>query len=299
MKLLHAMICAGFACISISQANAQGPTRTGNLKKIQDTGVITIGYRESSVPFSYLDGDSKPIGYTMDLCAHVVEGIRKELNLPELKVVKQPVTASNRIPLIVNGTVDLECGSTTNTADRQQQVAFSVTTFVATVKLMAKKKSDISSMSQLAGKNVALVSGTTAVPLVRAYEQEKGISFREVAAKEYAEGFLLLQSDRVAAIAGDDVLLAGLVAKSKNTTDYTFLSPTLQSQPYAIMLRKGDMELKSVVDKSLTALMRSGEIERMYHKWFFSPIPPSGMNMAFPMSSETKKALANPNDKAE
>jgi len=299
MKPLHALIFAGVACVAISEAAAQATARTGNLKKIQDTGVITLGYRESSVPFSYLDGEGKPVGYTMDLCAHIVDSIRKELNLPELKVVRQPVTASNRIPLIVNSTVDLECGSTTNTAERQQQVAFSVTTFVATVKMMAKKKSGMDSISQLAGKNVALVSGSTAIPLIRAYEQEKGVSFREVAAKEYAEGFLLLQSDRVAAIAGDDVLLAGLAAKAKNTTDYTFLSPTLQSQPYAIMLHKGDTELKAIVDRTLIGLMRSGEIERLYHKWFFSPIPPSGMNMAFPMSAETRKALANPNDKAE
>lgn len=270
---------------------------TGTLKKIKETGTIVVAHRESSVPFSYLDDKQQPIGYSMDLCDRVVQAVKSELKLPDLKVTLQPVTSSNRIPLLINGTVDMECGSTTNSMDRQKQVAFGVTTFVTNVKTVVKKASGVNSLSDLNGKTIVTTAGTTSVQLIKAHEKGSKIDFKETYGKDHAESFLLVESDRAAAFVMDDILLAGLVANSKNPNDFRLLDDVLRTEPYGIMLRKEDPQFKAVVDRTLSGLMKSGEISRIYSKWFESPIPPKGVNLRFPMSQELKEAIKSPNDK--
>lgn len=270
---------------------------TGTLKKIKETGTINIGHRESSVPFSYLDGNQKPIGYSMDLCAKVVDAVKAELKLPNLKVNLQPVTSSNRIPLMQNGTIDLECGSTTNSVERQKQVAFGNTTFVINVTAAVKKDSKIDSLADLNGKNISTTSGTTAVPLLKKYKRTENVEVKEIYGKDHAESFLLLADGRVSAFVMDDILLAGQIANSKSPADYVIIQESLRTEPYGIMLRKDDPAFKKVVDNTLAGLMKSKEIEKIYAKWFMSPIPPKNVNLAFPMSPGLKAAFANPNDK--
>jgi glutamate/aspartate transport system substrate-binding protein len=270
---------------------------SGTLKKIKETGTVVVGHRESSVPFSYLDDKQQPIGYSMDLCDKVVQAIKSELKLPDLKVSLQPVTSSNRIPLLINGTVDMECGSTTNSTERQKQVSFGVTTFVTNVKTVVKKAAGISSLSDLNGKPIVTTSGTTSVQLIKAHEKGSKIDFKEIYGKDHAESFLLVESDRASAFVMDDILLAGLVAQSKSPADYKFLDEVFRTEPYGIMLRKDDAPFKAVVDKTLSGLMKSGEINKIYAKWFENPIPPKNVNLRFPMSPELKEAIKSPNDK--
>ena len=233
----------------------------------------------------------------MDLCDRIVQAVKSELKLPDLKVTLQPVTSSNRIPLLINGTVDMECGSTTNSVERQKQVAFGVTTFVTNVKTVVKKASGVSSLNDLNGKPIVTTSGTTSVALIKAHEKGSKIDFKEIYGKDHAESFLLVESDRAAAFVMDDILLAGLVANSKSPSDYKLLDEIFRTEPYGIMLRKEDPQFKSVVDRTLTGLMKSGEINKLYAKWFEAPIPPKGVNLRFPMSQELKDAIKSPNDK--
>ena len=270
---------------------------TGTLKKIKDTGAITIGYRESSIPFSYLDDKQQPIGYAMDLCMKVVDAVKAELKMPNLKVNLQPVTSSNRIPLLQNGTIDMECGSTTNSVARQQQVAFGPTYFVINVSAAVKKNSGIKSMADLNGKTISTTSGTTAVPLLKQHEKTKNADIKEIYGKDHAESFLLLTQDRTAAFVMDDILLAGQIANSSNPGDYMILPESLRTEPYSMMLRKDDAQFKALVDKTVGGVMKSGEIDKIYAKWFTSPIPPKGVNMNFPETPPIKEAFKNPNDK--
>jgi len=271
---------------------------TGTLKKIKDTGAITIGYRESSIPFSYLDDKQQPIGYAMDVCMNVVDAVKTELIMPNLKVNLQPVTSSNRIPLLQNGTIDMECGSTTNSVARQQQVAFGPTYFVINVTAAVKKSSGIKSLADLNGKTISTTSGTTSVPLLKQYEKTKNAEVREIYGKDHAESFLLLTQDRTAAFVMDDILLAGQIANSGSPGDYMILSnESLRQEPYSMMLRKDDLQFKALVDKTVGGVMKSGEIHKLYTKWFTSPIPPKGVNMSFPETQPIKDAFANPNDK--
>ncbi len=270
---------------------------TGTLKKIKETGTISLGHRESSVPFSYLDDKQQPIGYSMDLCEKLVQAIKSELKMPDLKVSMQPVTSSNRIPLLINGTIDLECGSTTNSTERQKQVSFGVTTFVTSVKAVVKKNSGVSSLSDLNGKPIVTTSGTTSVQLIKAHEKGSKIDFKEIYGKDHAESFLLVESDRAAAFVMDDILLAGLVANSKSPNDFTLLPEVLRTEPYGIMLRKDDAQFKGLIDKTLGGLMKTGEINKIYAKWFESPIPPKNINLKFPVSPELKELIKSPNDK--
>lgn len=270
---------------------------TGTLKKIKETGAITIGHRESSIPFSYLDDKQQPIGYAMDLCLRVVDAVKAELKMPGLKVNLQPVTSSNRIPLLTNGTVDLECGSTTNSVQRQQQVSFGPTYFVINVTAAVKKTSGVNSLSELNGKNISTTSGTTAVPLLKAYEKTKAIDVKEIYGKDHAESFLLMADDRVVAFVMDDILLAGQIANSKSPGDYRILNESLRIEPYSMMLRKDDPQFKALVDRTVGAIMKSGEIDRIYAKWFTSPIPPKGINLNFPATPALREAFQNPNDK--
>jgi len=270
---------------------------TGTLKKAKDTGTFTIGYRESSIPFSYLDDKQQPIGYAMDLCMKVFEAVKTELKMPNLKLGLQSVSSSNRIPLLQNGTIDLECGSTTNSVDRQKQVAFGPTYFVINVSAAVKKSSGIKSMADLAGKTISTTSGTTAVPLLKQYEKTKNAEIKEIYGKDHAESFLLLTQDRVAAFVMDDILLAGQIANSSNPGDYMILPESLRTEPYSMMLRKDEPQFKALVDKTIDAVMMSSEINKIYAKWFTSPIPPKGVNLNFPETPAIKDAFAHPNDK--
>ena len=291
VSIVIATIVAG---ITVS---AQAQELTGTLKKIKETGAITIGHRESSIPFSYLDDKQQPIGYAMDLCMKVVDAVKADLKLPNLKVNLQPVTSANRIPLMQNGTIDMECGSTTNSVERQKQVAFGPTYFVINVTAAVKKASGIKSLADLNGKAISTTSGTTSVPLLKAYEKTKHIDIKEIYGKDHAESFLLLAQDRTVAFVMDDILLAGQIANSGSPSDYTIIGESLRQEPYSMMLRKDDAPFKALIDKSVVAVMKSGEIEKIYAKWFQSPIAPKGVNLNFQMTPALKEAFANPNDK--
>ena len=287
------MISAGLTIGS----SASAQELTGTLKKIKETGSITVGHRESSIPFSYLDDKQQPIGYSMELCMKVVDAVKADLKMPNLKINLQAVTSSNRIPLLQNGTIDMECGSTTNSVVRQQQVAFGPTYFVINVTAAVKKNSTVNSLIDLANKPISTTSGTTAVPLLKAYEKTKSIDVKEIYGKDHAESFLLLADDRVAAFVMDDILLVGQIANAKNPADYRIIPESLRQEPYSMMLRKDDAQFKALVDKTIGAVMKSGEINKIYAKWFVSPIPPKNANLNFPMTQPIKDACSNPNDK--
>lgn len=287
-------VAAVLAALALA-ANAQ--ELTGTLKKVKETGAITIGHRESSIPFSYLDDKQQPVGYAMDLCAKIVDAVKAELKLPNLKVNYQPVTSANRIPLMQNGTIDLECGSTTNSNERQKQVAFGPTYFVINVTGAVKKASGIKSLADLNGKTISTTSGTTSVPLLKQYEKTKAVDVKEIYGKDHAESFLLLAQDRSAAFIMDDILLAGQIANSQAPGDYMIIQESLRQEPYSMMLRKDDPQFKALVDKAIGQVMKSGEINQIYAKWFTQPIPPKNVNMNFPATPAIKEAFANPNDK--
>jgi glutamate/aspartate transport system substrate-binding protein len=289
---------AGLALIATAIAlSANAQELTGTLKKIKDSGTVTIGNRESSIPFSYLDDKQQPVGYSMDLCNKVVDAIKAELKLPALKVAYNPVTSQNRITLMQNGTIDLECGSTTNSVDRQKQVSFGVATFVTGIKMLVKADSGITDIAQLDGKAVVTTTGTTSDALIKASEKGKHIDVKNIYGKDHADSFLMVESGRAAAFVMDDVLLAGLVANAKNPKEFMIVGDALRVEPYGIMIRKDDPQFKALVDKTLTGLMKSGEIVKIYDKWFLNPIPPKGVNLNLPMSKELKDAIANPTDK--
>jgi glutamate/aspartate transport system substrate-binding protein len=289
---------AGFALVAaVFALSAQAQDLTGTLKKIKDTGTITVGHRESSIPFSYLDDKQQPIGYAMDLCMKVVDAVKAELKMPNLKVVLQPVTSGNRIPQLQAGNIDIECGSTTNSVERQKQVAFGPTYFVINVTAAVKKTSGIKQLADLNGKTISTTSGTTAVPLLKQYEKTKNVDIKEIYGKDHAESFLLLAQDRTAAFVMDDILLAGQIANSEKPGDYVIISESLRTEPYSMMLRKDDPQFKALVDKTISGVMKSGEINQIYAKWFTSPIPPKGISLNFPATPALKEAFANPNDK--
>jgi len=278
-------------------APAASQDLTGTLKKVKETGSFTIGFRESSIPFSYLDDKQQPIGYAMDLCMKIVDAVKADLKMPGLKLNLQPVTSSNRIPLLQNGTIDMECGSTTNSVARQQQVSFGPTYFVINVTAAVKKSSNINALADLNGKTISTTSGTTSVPLIKSYEKTKNVTVKEIYGKDHAESFLLLADDRAAAFIMDDILLAGQIANSKSPADFKILPESLRQEPYSMMIRKDDAQFKALVDKTVGGVMKSGEIDKLYAKWFMSPVPPKGLNMNFPMTPPIREAFKNPNDK--
>jgi glutamate/aspartate transport system substrate-binding protein len=269
---------------------------TGTLKKIKETGTITVGHRESSIPFSYLDDKQQPIGYAMDLCMKIVDAVKAELKMPGLKVQLQPVTSSNRIPLMQNGTIDLECGSTTNSVERQKQVSFGPTYFVINVTAAVKKNSGINTLADLNGKTISTTSGTTSVPLLKKYQKTQNAEVKEIYGKDHAESFLLMADDRSSAFVMDDILLAGQIANSRNPSEYRIIPESLRQEPYSMMLRKDDSQFKALVDRTIGGVMKSGEIEKIYAKWFTSPIPPKGVSLNFPMTPAIREAFKNPND---
>jgi glutamate/aspartate transport system substrate-binding protein len=271
---------------------------TGTLKKIKDSGSITLGHRESSIPFSYYDDSQQVVGYSQELMMKVVEAIKQELKTPNLRVGLNPVTSQNRIPLVQNGTVDLECGSTTNNTERQKQVAFSNTIFVIGTRLLTKKDSGIKDFPDLAGKNVVTTAGTTSERLIRKMNDEKKMNMSIISAKDHGESFLTLETGRAVAFMMDDALLYGELAKARNAKDWIVTGTPQSFEAYGCMLRKDDPQFKKLVDATLAKAMQSGEAEKIYKKWFESPIPPRGLNLNFPLSKEVAALYKNPNDKA-
>jgi len=279
----------------IVAAQAQGTTDT--LAKIKDTAAVTMGVRESSGALSYTLGDGKFVGFHIELCQRALADIQKKLGLAKLDIKYQPVTSQNRIPLVQNGTVDIECGSTTNNLARQKDVAFADTTYVEEVRIAVKANSGITSIRQLNGKTVATTTGTTSVQHLRKHERAAGIEFKEVFGKDHADSFLLLETGRADAFVMDGQILAGNIAKSKNPSDYKIVGEVLSVEPIAIMIRKGDPKFKAAVDESLVAMMKSGEMAKIYDKWFMKPIPPTNTPVGLQLSEATKDAWAHPNDK--
>jgi glutamate/aspartate transport system substrate-binding protein len=292
-KLLTAIAATGLLAAA---AHAQeSPT----LKKIKDSGTITLGVRDSSIPFSYLDDKQSYQGYSIDLCMKVVTAVQKNLGLTSLNVKMQPVTSATRIPLMANGTIDLECGSTTNNLERQKQVAFAPTTFITANRLLAKKSSNIKSLDDMKGKTLVSTSGTSNIKQLTQLNAEKNLGMNIVAAKDHAESFLMVETGRAVAFGMDDILLASLAASSKNPSEYSITPEALSVEPYGIMLRREDPGFKKVVDDAIVNVFKSGEINRIYAKWFQSPIPPKGINLNWPMSEQLKKAIAHPTDSGD
>lgn len=267
------------------------------LKKIKDSGAVTMGVRESSGALSYTLGDGKYTGFHIEICTRALADIQKQLGLAKLDVKYQPVTSGNRIPLVQNGTVDIECGSTTNNATRQKDVAFAMTTFVEEVRIAVKANSDITSIAQLAGKTVATTTGTTSVQTLRKHERATGVDLKEVFGKDHADSFLLLESGRADAFVMDGAILAGNIAKSKNPADFKIVGEVLSVEPIAIMMRKDDPAFKKAVDDSIKAMIKSGDMAKLWDKWFLQPIPPTNTKVGLAASESTKTAWANPNDK--
>ncbi len=272
---------------------------TGTLKKVKDTGTITLGHRESSVPFSYYDDKQQVIGYAMDLCNRVVEAVKRDLKLAKLDVKLNPVTSATRIPLMANGTVDLECGSTTNNLDRQKQVAFTITHFVTANRFVSKLASKFKIVDDLKGKTVVSTSGTTNIKQITEINAQKNLGMNILTAKDHAEAFLMVETDRAAAFVMDDILLYSLVATSKSPKDYVISADALSVEPYGIMLRRDDPAFKKVVDAAMIAIYKSGQINGIYDKWFQKPIPPKGVNLNLPMSASFKKVVASPTDSGD
>ena len=292
MKKMSMIAAAVAAVLAAGLAQA-----ADTLTKIKETGSAAMGVRESSGALSYTLGDGKYVGFHVEVCQRVLADVQKKLGLAKMEIKYQPVTSQNRIPLVQNGTVDIECGSTTNNAARQKDVAFAVTTYVEEVRIAVKANSGITSIAQLANKNVATTTGTTSVQLLRKHERATGVEFKEVFGKDHADSFLLMESGRADAFVMDGQILAGNIAKAKNPADFKIVGEVLSVEPIAIMIRKDDPAFKTVVDDSIKAMMKSGEIGKLYDKWFVQAIPPSNTKVGLPASDATKMAWANPNDK--
>lgn len=306
--MLKKVVCAsalmlGLTACSNDQApkteNASGnaAATSGTLEKIKQSGTVVLGYRDSSIPFSYIaDNPNQPVGFAHDLQLQVVEALKKELNNPNLKIRYNLVTSQNRIPLVSNGTVDLECGSTTNNKERQQQVDFSVGFFQVGSRLLTAADSGIQDFADLKGKKLVTTAGTTSERYIRQHEKELGIG-EVISAKDHAESFLMLQNGRAAAFMMDDILLAGEKSKAKEPNKWVIVGTAPIQEVYGCMLRKGDAGFKKVVDDAIKATYSSGQINDMYKKWFEQPIPPKNINLNFPMSDAVKALIANPHDR--
>ena len=267
------------------------------LDKIKSSGAITMGVRESSIPMSYTTGDSRFDGYHVEICRMILSDIKDKLKLGTLRINYQPVTSQNRVPLMQNGTIDIECGTTTNNVARAKDVGFANTLYVEDVRIAVKANSGINSISQLAGKKVATTTGTTSVQLLRKHEKANGINFDEVFGKDHADSFLLLESGRADAFVMDGSILAGNIANSKNPKDYKIVGEVLSTEPIAIMVPKNDPEFKAAVNEAIAKIVKNGNMPKLWNKWFLSPIPPKNIVVGLELSPATKNAWANPNDK--
>lgn len=288
----------GLAIIALLGAGftVSGHAQVTTLKKVQDSGEIVMGVRESSSPLSFTLGNNQFAGYHVDLCRAIIDQISNTVGR-KLNIKYTAVTSQNRIPLVQNGTVDIECGSTTNNAARQKDVAFGLTTYVTEVRTAVKAKSGITSISQLGGKTVATTTGTTSVQTLRKHQRAEKIQFKEVFGKDHADSFLLVDSGRADAFVMDDNILAGLIANAKNPKEFKIVGEVLSVEPIAVMIRKDDPGMKRIVDLTISNMMRSGELTKLYNKWFASPIPPNNANVNLPMGATLKGLFANPNDR--
>ena len=289
-RIITALVVLGIA----GTASAQD-----TLKKIKDSGAITIGHRDASIPFSYYDDQQKPIGYAMDLCLRIVDAVKKELKMPDLKVNYQLVTSANRIPLMANGTIDLECGSTTNNLERQKQVWFTITHFVTANRWVAKKSSSVHSLNDLKGKTIVSTAGTTNIKQITEINAAQNLGMNIISANGHPEAFQMVETGRAVAFVMDDILLYSLAAQSRAPADYEISKEALSVEPYGIMVRKDDAAFKKVVDAAMVDTYKSGAINGIYEKWFLKPIPPKGLNLNVPVSDQFKKVIANPTDSGD
>ena len=292
--LTTASLLASLIAFALPEAMAQ-PTTT--LDKVKASGSFTVAYRESSIPFSYLDEKAQPTGFGWEICGRIVDQVKKATGRKDLKVQSQAVTSANRIPLLQNGTIDIECGSTTNNSDRQKQVAFATNYFYTGTRFLVKAGSAVKSLDDLKGKTVVSTTGTTNFRVIRNLNEEKKLGIELAGAKDHAESALLVQTGRALAFAMDDILLYGLKASAGNPAEFDVVGEAIQVEPYANMLRKDDPAFKKLVDDTIAELIRSGEFNRLYTKWFQSPIPPKGINLNAPMSKELQDNLKNLSDK--
>lgn len=292
----YLLVVVGFCLLAGNSGAAED--LTGTLKKIKEAGAISVGHRESSIPFSYYDDQNAVVGYSQDLVMLVVDAVKKKLNLPNLQVKLIPVTSQNRIPLVQNGTIDIESGSTTNNLERQQQVAFSDSMFIVGTRLLVKKDSGIQDFPDLKGKNVVVTAGTTSERLIRALNEKEGMKMNIISAKDHGESFLTLQSGRAVAFMLDDALLAGERAKARKPGDWVIVGTPQSKEAYGMMMGKGDAQFKTLVDETIAKAETSGEAAKLYQKWFQSPIPPKNLNLELPLSEEMKALFKSPNDKA-
>ena len=295
MKRLSVLLAATAALCLAFSATAQ----EGTLKKIKDSGSITIGHRDASIPFSYYDDKQQPVGYAVDLCLRIVDAVKSELKMDKLEVKYQLVTSANRIPLMANGTIDLECGSTTNNLERQKQVWFTITHFVTANRWVAKKSSNVKTLNDLKGKTIVSTAGTTNIKGMTEINTAQNLGMNIISANGHPEAFQMVETGRAVAFAMDDILLYSLAAQSRNPADYEISKDATSVEPYGIMLRKDDVAFKQVVDNAMKKLYSSGAINAIYEKWFQKPIPPKGLNLNIPMSEQFKKVVAKPTDSGD
>ncbi len=291
MKKSIAFLLAGLALAVTAPVHADG-----RLEKIKSTGEIALGHRDASIPFSYLDDKQQPIGYSMDICSKVVEAVKAKLGMEKINIKLVPVTSSTRIPLLANGTVDLNCGSSTNTKERQAQVTFAPTTFVTATRFVSKKSSGFNDLADLKGKTVVSTAGTSNIRWLTGATEKQGLDLKIIPTKDHGEAFLTVNNGRAAAFFMDDILLAGLVATSRNPADWVISKEAYTVEPYAIMEPKNDPEFKEVVDEAIIGMMKDGTLAELYKKWFESPIPPKNVNLGWPMSDQLKRVVQNPTD---
>ena len=286
------------AAAALGFAAAAG-AQEGTLDKVKTSGSITIGHRDASIPFSYYDDRQQPVGYAMDLCLRIVDAVKSNLKMPNLKVNYQLVTSANRIPLMANGTIDLECGSTTNNLERQKQVWFTITHFVTANRWVAKRSAKLDKLEQLKGKTIVSTAGTTNIKQMTELNAAKNLGMNIISANGHPEAFQMVKTGRAAAFAMDDILLYSLVAQARSPKDYHISADATSVEPYGIMLRKDDAAFKKVVDAAMVNIYKSGEINKIYEKWFQKAIPPKGLNLDIPMSPQFKKVVANPTDSGD
>jgi glutamate/aspartate transport system substrate-binding protein len=294
--LVVALIC--WAAQAQQQVKAE--ELSGTLRKIKETGTISLGFRDSSIPFSYLDDNQKPIGYAMDICATIVDAVKQELKLDRLAVELVPVSSSTRIPLLANGTIDLECGSTTNNPERARQIAFTYTHFLTATRFISKKSNKLSSIDDLKGKPVVATSGTSNIKQLIETNAARNLGINIIHAKDHAEAFLMVENDRAVAFVMDDILLAAFAVGSKDPGAYVISTDAFSKpEPCGIMLRRDDPAFKKVVDDATASLYQSVEGPKLYDKWFMQKIPPKSLNLNVPMGAELRHEFAKPSDSSD
>jgi glutamate/aspartate transport system substrate-binding protein len=294
-------LSAAVAAFSIAVASIALPVaaQEGTLKKIKDSGSITVGHRDASIPFSYYDDKQQPVGYAVDLCVRIVDAVKTELKMPKLEVKYQLVTSANRIPLMANGTIDLECGSTTNNLERQKTVWFTITHFVTANRWIAKKSAGIKTLADLKGKTIVSTAGTTNIKQITEINAAQNLGMNIISANGHPEAFQMVETGRAVAFVMDDILLYSLAAQSRTPNDYAISAEALSVEPYGIMVRKDDVPFKKVVDAAMVQIYKSGQINGIYDKWFLKPVPPKGLNLNVPMSEPFKRVIANPTDSGD